>query len=51
MAERGPRSRYERAVERYSWVGEDFDSVKVTKLPDSVNNSTITASEQKNVCT
>ncbi|MEQ4715332.1 LCP family protein [Nonomuraea sp. B19D2] len=32
-------------------VGEDFDSVKVTKLPDSVNNSTITASEQKNVCT
>ncbi|MCK2221213.1 LCP family protein [Actinomadura sp. ATCC 31491] len=32
-------------------VGEDFDSVKVTKLPDSVKNSTITASEQKNVCT
>jgi LCP family protein required for cell wall assembly len=32
-------------------VGEDFESVKVTKLPDSVNNSTITASEQKNVCT
>ncbi|TMR93265.1 LCP family protein [Nonomuraea basaltis] len=32
-------------------VGEDFDSVKVTKLPDSVQNSTITASEQKNVCT
>ncbi|MFI7643019.1 LCP family protein [Nonomuraea sp. NPDC049400] len=32
-------------------VGEDFGSVKVTKLPDSVNNSTITASEQKNVCT
>ncbi|MFI7222317.1 LCP family protein [Nonomuraea angiospora] len=32
-------------------VGEDFDSVKVTKLPDSVNNSTITASEQKSVCT
>ncbi|WP_433437847.1 LCP family protein [Nonomuraea sp. CA-141351] len=32
-------------------VGEDFDSVKVTKLPDSVNNSTITASEQKNACT
>ncbi|QFY06376.1 LytR family transcriptional regulator [Nonomuraea phyllanthi] len=32
-------------------VGEDFDSVKVTKLPDSVTNSTITASEQKNVCT
>ncbi|WP_245641935.1 LCP family protein [Nonomuraea candida] len=32
-------------------VGEDFDSVKVTKLPDSVNKDTITASEQKNVCT
>ncbi|MGW0801793.1 LCP family protein [Nonomuraea sp. NPDC002799] len=32
-------------------VGEDFDSIKVTKLPDSVNNSTITASDQKNVCT
>ncbi|MEV0233247.1 LCP family protein [Nonomuraea sp. NPDC050786] len=32
-------------------VGEDFESVKVTKLPDSVNNSTITASEQKNTCT
>ncbi|MEU6778083.1 LCP family protein [Nonomuraea angiospora] len=32
-------------------VGEDFGSVKVTKLPDSVNNSTITASEQKNTCT
>ncbi|WP_246075563.1 LCP family protein [Nonomuraea terrae] len=32
-------------------IGEDFDSVKVTKLPDSVQNSTITASEQKNVCT
>ncbi|RVX47426.1 LytR family transcriptional attenuator [Nonomuraea polychroma] len=32
-------------------VGEDFDSVKVTKLPDSVNNSTITASKQTNVCT
>ncbi|MEV0617101.1 LCP family protein [Nonomuraea sp. NPDC050404] len=32
-------------------VGEDFDSVKVTKLPDSVNRDTITASEQKNVCT
>ncbi|MFG1698340.1 LCP family protein [Nonomuraea sp. NPDC049309] len=32
-------------------VGEDFESVKVTKLPDSVENSTITASEQKNVCT
>jgi hypothetical protein len=32
-------------------VGEDFESVKVTKLPDSVNNSTITASEQKNACT
>lgn len=32
-------------------IGEDFDSVKVTKLPDSVKDSTITASEQKNVCT
>ncbi|MEV4549484.1 LCP family protein [Nonomuraea wenchangensis] len=32
-------------------VGEDFDSVKVTKLPDSVKNSTITAADQKNVCT
>lgn len=32
-------------------VGEDFDSVKVTKLPDSVKNNTITASEQKNACT
>ncbi|HEX4813325.1 MAG TPA: LCP family protein [Nonomuraea sp.] len=32
-------------------VGDDFDSVKVTKLPDSVKDSTITASEQKNVCT
>ncbi|NRQ36937.1 LCP family protein [Nonomuraea sp. NN258] len=32
-------------------VGADFKSVKVTKLPDSVNNSTITASEQKNACT
>lgn len=32
-------------------VGEDFDSVKVTKLPDSVKNSTMTASDQKNVCT
>jgi LCP family protein required for cell wall assembly len=32
-------------------VGSDFKSVKVTKLPDSVNNSTITASDQKNVCT
>jgi LCP family protein required for cell wall assembly len=32
-------------------VGEDFDSIKVTKLPDSVKNSTITASEQRNVCT
>ncbi|SEG67105.1 cell envelope-related function transcriptional attenuator common domain-containing protein [Nonomuraea solani] len=32
-------------------VGEDFDSVKVTKLPDSVSKSSITASEQKNVCT
>ncbi|MGN9836841.1 LCP family protein [Nonomuraea sp. H19] len=32
-------------------VGEDFDSVKVTKLPDSVKQSTITASEQKNACT
>nr|WP_055506633.1 LCP family protein [Nonomuraea pusilla] len=32
-------------------VGSDFRSVKVTKLPDSVNNSTITASEQRNVCT
>ncbi|MFF4191263.1 LCP family protein [Nonomuraea sp. NPDC001831] len=32
-------------------VGSDFKSVKVTKLPDSVNNSTITAADQKNVCT
>ncbi|AQZ66619.1 hypothetical protein BKM31_38850 [[Actinomadura] parvosata subsp. kistnae] len=32
-------------------VGEDFDSVKVTELPDSVKNNSITASEQKNVCT
>ncbi|GAA3715835.1 hypothetical protein GCM10022224_096850 [Nonomuraea antimicrobica] len=32
-------------------VGEDFDSVKVTKLPDSVDEQTITASEQQNVCT
>ncbi|PZG04667.1 LCP family protein [Nonomuraea aridisoli] len=32
-------------------IGEDFESVKVTKLPDSVESSTITASEQKNVCT
>ncbi|GGO75855.1 hypothetical protein GCM10012289_51870 [Nonomuraea cavernae] len=31
-------------------VGGDFKAVKVTKLPDSVNNSTITA-DQKNVCT
>ncbi|TDC99666.1 LytR family transcriptional regulator [Nonomuraea deserti] len=31
-------------------IGEDFDSVKVNKLPDSVKESTITASEQKNVC-
>ncbi|MEO3871300.1 LCP family protein [Nonomuraea sp. B12E4] len=32
-------------------VGEDFKSVKVTKLPDSVENNSITASQQKNVCT
>ncbi|MEU6713150.1 LCP family protein [Nonomuraea sp. NPDC046802] len=32
-------------------VGEDFTGVKVTKLPDSVEQSTITASEQKNACT
>ncbi|WP_246081101.1 LCP family protein [Nonomuraea mesophila] len=32
-------------------IGEDFDSVKVTKLPDSVEESSINASEQKNVCT
>ncbi|MBF8186648.1 LCP family protein [Nonomuraea sp. K274] len=32
-------------------VGEDFKSVKITELPDSVKESTITASEQKNVCT
>ncbi|MFC4011568.1 LCP family protein [Nonomuraea purpurea] len=32
-------------------VGEDFAGVKVTKLPDSVEQSTITASEQKNACT
>ncbi len=31
-------------------VGADFKGVKVTKLPDSVEKSTITASEQKNVC-
>ncbi|MEU8248217.1 LCP family protein [Nonomuraea sp. NPDC048916] len=31
-------------------VGADFEAVKVTKLPDSVNNSTISA-DQKNVCT
>ncbi|MBB6350740.1 LCP family protein required for cell wall assembly [Nonomuraea muscovyensis] len=31
-------------------VGADFKSVKVEKLPDSVNNNTITASQQKNVC-
>ncbi|MFG1963790.1 LCP family protein [Nonomuraea sp. NPDC049028] len=32
-------------------IGEDFKSVKVTKLPDSVTNSTISADKQKNVCT
>ncbi|MEO3790451.1 LCP family protein [Nonomuraea sp. B10E15] len=32
-------------------IGEDFDSVKVSKLPDSVEQSSINASEQKNVCT
>ncbi|MDP4506701.1 LCP family protein [Nonomuraea turcica] len=32
-------------------VGEDFESVKVTELPDSVKQSTITASQQTNVCT
>ncbi|MGW4792525.1 LCP family protein [Nonomuraea sp. NPDC004297] len=32
-------------------VGEDFDSVKVTKLPDSVQQNSLTASEQRNVCT
>jgi LCP family protein required for cell wall assembly len=31
-------------------VGADFKSVKVTELPDSVKDSTIKASEQKNVC-
>ncbi|MER6943313.1 LCP family protein [Nonomuraea sp. NPDC000554] len=31
-------------------VGSDFKAVKPTKLPDSVNQSTVTASEQKNVC-
>ncbi|MFI7441297.1 LCP family protein [Nonomuraea indica] len=31
-------------------VGADFKSVKVEKLPDSVNNSTIVASQQKKVC-
>ncbi|WP_049566146.1 LCP family protein [Nonomuraea sp. SBT364] len=31
-------------------VGADFKSVKVTKLSESVENSTIKASEQKNVC-
>jgi len=31
-------------------VGADFKAIKVTKLPDSVENSTITASDQKNVC-
>jgi LCP family protein required for cell wall assembly len=32
-------------------IGADFKSVKVTKLPDSVNNSTISADKQANVCT
>ncbi|MFI6791845.1 LCP family protein [Nonomuraea sp. NPDC050383] len=32
-------------------VGEDFQTVKVEKLPDSVKNSTIVAADQKNVCT
>ncbi|MGP3955483.1 LCP family protein [Nonomuraea sp. 3N208] len=32
-------------------VGEDFESVKVTELPDSVKQGTITASQQTNVCT
>ncbi|MGN9783627.1 LCP family protein [Nonomuraea sp. ZG12] len=31
-------------------VGADFETVKVTKLPDSVEKSTTTASEQKSVC-
>lgn len=31
-------------------VGADFKAIKVTKLPDSVEQSTITASEQKSVC-
>ncbi|MGW0478240.1 LCP family protein [Nonomuraea sp. NPDC003214] len=31
-------------------VGADFKAVKVTKLSESVENSTIKASEQKNVC-
>jgi LCP family protein required for cell wall assembly len=31
-------------------VGADFEAVKVTKLPDSVEKSTTTASEQKSVC-
>lgn len=31
-------------------VGADFEAIKVTKLPDSVEQSTITASEQKSVC-
>ncbi|MEV0203324.1 LCP family protein [Nonomuraea sp. NPDC050691] len=32
-------------------VGEDFEGVKVEKLPDSVTSNTIVASAQKNVCT
>ncbi|MFG3435940.1 LCP family protein [Nonomuraea sp. NPDC047897] len=31
-------------------VGADFKSVKVEKLPDSVKDNTIVASQQKNVC-